>query len=106
VKYSRRQLADRVKWGVSNFSPALLAEYIAEAEKQGVPKPALYQGQYNPVARSMEADLFPLLKEHGIKFYAYRYDRYLLMQSISKLITLQSNGRRLSVLKGCYFQRH
>jgi aflatoxin B1 aldehyde reductase len=49
-----------------------LSEYIAEAEKQGVPKPSLYQGQYNPVARGMEETLFPILREHGIKFYAYR----------------------------------
>jgi aflatoxin B1 aldehyde reductase len=72
VNFSCSRPADPDQWGVSNFSPSLLAEYIAEAEKQGVPKPALYQGQYNPVTRGIEGDLLPLLREHGIKFYAYR----------------------------------
>jgi len=58
-------------WGISNFSIDMVAEYIAEAERQGVPKPALYQGQYNPVTRGMEGDLLPLLRKHGIRFYAY-----------------------------------
>jgi aflatoxin B1 aldehyde reductase len=62
----------RDQWGISNFTPAQVAEYVAEAEKQGVPKPTLYQGQYNAVVRGSEDELFPLLKQHGIKFYAYR----------------------------------
>jgi aflatoxin B1 aldehyde reductase len=62
----------RTQWGISNFTPAQVAEYVAEAEKQGIPKPSLYQGQYNAVVRGSEDELFPLLKQHGIKFYAYR----------------------------------
>ncbi|KAF2673429.1 aldehyde reductase [Microthyrium microscopicum] len=58
-------------WGVSNFSAAQVEEYAAEAKKQGVPLPTLYQGQYNAIFRSPEEDLFPVLKKHGIKFYAY-----------------------------------
>jgi aflatoxin B1 aldehyde reductase len=70
LPYSR--LSNGSQWGISNFTPAQVAEYVAEAEKQGIPKPALYQGQYNAVIRGSEDELFPLLKQHGIKFYAYR----------------------------------
>jgi aflatoxin B1 aldehyde reductase len=58
-------------WGVSNFSVQQLKEYIAEAEKQGVAKPKLFQGMYNAICRYPEEDLFPVLKEHGMIYYAY-----------------------------------
>jgi diketogulonate reductase-like aldo/keto reductase len=72
-----------------------VAEYVAEAEKQGVPKPALYQGEYNPVARRVEDDLFPLLKKNGIKFYAYRYEINIRLISLVKLIIRQPFSRRI-----------
>ena len=31
----------------------------------------VYQGQYNPVTRKGEKDLFPVLRKNGISFFAY-----------------------------------
>lgn len=31
----------------------------------------MYQGLYNLVCRAGEAELFPVLRKHGISFYAY-----------------------------------
>ena len=33
--------------------------------------PTVYQGNYNPVARHADSDLFPLLRKLGMRFYAY-----------------------------------
>lgn len=37
----------------------------------GLVRPTVYQGNYNAVARKIEVDLFPVLRELGIAFYAY-----------------------------------
>lgn len=33
--------------------------------------PSVYEGNYNAIGREAEKELFPLLREHGIAFYAY-----------------------------------
>ncbi len=33
--------------------------------------PSVYQGNYNPVARRTEDEIFPVLRKHNIAFYAY-----------------------------------
>ncbi|KAL2351597.1 NADP-dependent oxidoreductase domain-containing protein [Cryomyces antarcticus] len=38
---------------------------------QGYVVPTVYQGNYNPVARHSEDELFPLLRKLGMRFYAY-----------------------------------
>jgi aflatoxin B1 aldehyde reductase len=47
-------------------------EVIKECEKQSVPKPQLYQGMYHAICRKLETELFPVLRENGIRYYAYR----------------------------------
>ncbi|KAJ5719733.1 alcohol dehydrogenase [Penicillium malachiteum] len=42
---------------------------LESLEKLGVDK--VYQGNYNVVSRDLEADLFPVLRQHGIAFFAY-----------------------------------
>jgi aflatoxin B1 aldehyde reductase len=37
----------------------------------GYVKPSVLQGQYNLLARRSEADLLPVLRKHGIAYYAY-----------------------------------
>ncbi|KAJ5108882.1 hypothetical protein N7456_005557 [Penicillium angulare] len=60
------------KFGVSNFTPQELAELISVCEREGYIKPSVYQGCYNAIDRQPEETLFPLLREHGIVFNAYR----------------------------------
>lgn len=39
----------------------------------GYVKPTVLQGQYNLLARRGEADLLPVLRKHGIAYYAYSW---------------------------------
>lgn len=65
--------AGKIKqFGISNHSPAEVEEIVKIAEDKGYIKPTVYQGQYNAIVRGGEKDLFPVLRKHGIAFYAYR----------------------------------
>ncbi|KAM0723890.1 hypothetical protein Q7P37_000880 [Cladosporium fusiforme] len=59
------------RFGISNFSPKQVEEIVAAAEKHGWVKPSVLQGQYNCFGRKGEAELLPLLRKHGIAYYAY-----------------------------------
>jgi aflatoxin B1 aldehyde reductase len=60
------------QWGISNYTPIQLKNVFAECDKQGVPKPYLYQGMYHPLCRKLEEEVVPILRQHGTKYYAYR----------------------------------
>ena len=60
------------KFGLSNFSPEEVEEVVELCEKNGWVKPTVYQGQYNAIARLGEDALLPMLRKHGLSFYAYR----------------------------------
>lgn len=60
------------QFGVSNHSPEEVEQIVKICEENGYVKPTVYQGQYNPVVRAGEKDLFPVLRKHNIAFYAYR----------------------------------
>ncbi|PWN45681.1 Aldo/keto reductase [Ceraceosorus guamensis] len=57
--------------GISNYTAQEVEEIIAICEKNGFVKPSVYQGIYNSVVRSPEQPLFPVLRKHGIAFYAF-----------------------------------
>ncbi|CAK7236133.1 hypothetical protein SCUCBS95973_009504 [Sporothrix curviconia] len=59
------------RFGVSNFSVEAVQTIHDIATAKGYVLPTVYQGQYNPVARHFETDLFPTLRKLGISFYAY-----------------------------------
>ncbi|OCL07650.1 Aldo/keto reductase [Glonium stellatum] len=56
---------------ICNFNAKQMREFLSVCSARGYVKPSIYQGQYNALFRSCEKDLFPLLREHNIKFYAY-----------------------------------
>ncbi|KAM0195727.1 hypothetical protein ACHAPI_006279 [Fusarium lateritium] len=58
-------------WGISNYRADEVQQTIYICEERGFVKPSVYQGMYNPVARSGEKELFPLLRKYGIAFYGY-----------------------------------
>jgi aflatoxin B1 aldehyde reductase len=60
------------KLGLSNYSAEEVRKYIAICEEKGYVKPSVYQGHYNAIVRGGEDELFPLLREKNIAFYAYR----------------------------------
>ena len=59
------------EWGLSNFSAEEVEEICQICESKGWIKPTVYQGQYNPICRSGEGPLFPVLRKHGLRFYAF-----------------------------------
>ena len=59
------------RFGISNFSPEDVEEVIRIAKEKNYVLPTVYQGLYSAVARRTETELFPVLRKHGIAFYAY-----------------------------------
>ncbi|KAF5863289.1 hypothetical protein ETB97_010411 [Aspergillus alliaceus] len=59
------------RFGLSNYTAEEVDEILTICEKHGLVKPSVYQGRYNAIIRSAEKHLFPLLRQHGIAFYAY-----------------------------------
>ena len=57
-------------FGISNFSLDQLKEILNTIEKHGYNPPHYYQGMYNLISRKVE-EIFPLLKENKIEFWAY-----------------------------------
>jgi aryl-alcohol dehydrogenase-like predicted oxidoreductase len=59
------------RFGLSNFLPSEVEEVIRVAKENNWVLPSVFQGNYSAVARHAETRLFPLLRQHGIQFYAY-----------------------------------
>lgn len=59
------------RFGLSNFTADEVAEVIQVAKQNNFVLPSVYQGNYNAAGRLAEKDLFPLLRENNIAFYAY-----------------------------------
>ncbi|KAH8124090.1 hypothetical protein ACSS6W_004191 [Trichoderma asperelloides] len=59
------------KFGLSNFTADEVKQVLEICERRSFVKPSVYEGQYNPVVRGGEKELFPLLRRHNISFYAW-----------------------------------
>ncbi|KAL6877694.1 NADP-dependent oxidoreductase domain-containing protein [Trichoderma longibrachiatum] len=59
------------RFGLSNYTAEEVEQFIKISEERGFVKPTVYQGQYNPIVRTGEKELFPVLRKHGISFYAW-----------------------------------
>ena len=58
-------------WGVARVKPERLAEILLEAQCQGCPKPALYQGLYNLFQQACEEYIFPFCCRLNLGFVAH-----------------------------------
>lgn len=58
-------------FGISNFSPTEVEYVVQLCNTNGWLAPSVYQGHYNAVSRTAEHVLLPVLRKHGIRFYAY-----------------------------------
>jgi aflatoxin B1 aldehyde reductase len=56
--------------GISNFSLLQMEEVMDICEKNGILKPAYYQGMYNVICRKVE-EIFPFLEENRMEFWGY-----------------------------------
>jgi len=59
------------RFGISNYRADEVDDIMAICEKNGFIKPSVYQGVYNAIHRSVEPELFPILRKHSIGFYAF-----------------------------------
>jgi len=57
-------------FGISNFSKMQLEEILINCENNKFNSPVYYQGMYNLMCRKVE-ELFPLLNNYNIEFWAY-----------------------------------
>lgn len=56
---------------LSNFAAWEVVKAYYICKSKGWVLPTIYQGMYNPITRMVEAELFPALRDLGIRFYAY-----------------------------------
>ncbi|KAI9326451.1 NADP-dependent oxidoreductase domain-containing protein [Zopfochytrium polystomum] len=59
------------RFGLSNYLPDEVEEVVRVAKEHGYVLPTVYQGNYSAITRRPETELFPVLRRHGIAFYAY-----------------------------------
>lgn len=59
------------KFGLSNYTPDDVKKIYDYAKSKNYVLPTVFQGNYNAFSRSIEKDLFPVLRKYGISFYAY-----------------------------------
>ena len=58
-------------FGLSNYAAWQVSEIYEICAHNGWMKPVVYQGMYNALTRDVERELFPCLRNYGIKFFAY-----------------------------------
>lgn len=56
---------------MSNYTSYEVATIVGICERRGFVRPTVYQGVYNLIDRAVEAELFPCLRQHGIRFAVY-----------------------------------
>lgn len=59
------------RFGVSNYHATEVEEILRLCTEHNFIRPSVYQGGYNALFRAGERELFPLLRQHNIAFYAY-----------------------------------
>lgn len=58
-------------FGLSNFNADEIKDVIRIATEKNYVLPNVYQGNFSAVARQLEKDILPTLRENNIAFYAY-----------------------------------
>jgi aflatoxin B1 aldehyde reductase len=58
-------------FGLSNFNAEEIKDVVRVATEHNYVLPKVYQGNYSAVARQLDNDILPTLRENGIAFYAY-----------------------------------
>ncbi|KAG0202404.1 hypothetical protein BGX28_005065 [Mortierella sp. GBA30] len=59
------------RFGLSNYPSWQVAQICELCKQHGYVLPTVYQGLYNPFARSVEQELIPCLRQYNMVFYAY-----------------------------------
>lgn len=57
--------------GLSNYPAWQVVDIWHKCDAHGCPRPTVYQGMYNALCRNVEPELFPAIRELGMRFYAF-----------------------------------
>lgn len=57
--------------GLSNYASWQVADSWHLCKQEGWVTPSVYQGMYNAVTRDVERELFPAIRNFGVRFYGY-----------------------------------
>ncbi|EFE29535.1 aryl-alcohol dehydrogenase Aad14, putative [Trichophyton benhamiae CBS 112371] len=60
-----------VRLGLSNYTAFEVAEIVTMCNERGWVRPTIYQGMYNAITRSIEAELIPCCKRYGMDIVVY-----------------------------------
>ncbi len=60
-----------VRFGISNFTAFEVAEIVMTCKYNGWVRPTIYQGMYNAITRSVEAELIPACRRYGLDLVVY-----------------------------------
>ncbi|KAI1098383.1 aflatoxin B1 aldehyde reductase member 2 [Jackrogersella minutella] len=60
-----------VRFGISNFTAAEVAEIVLTCKYNGWVRPTVYQGMYNAITRGIEAELVPACRRYGLDIVVY-----------------------------------
>lgn len=59
------------EFGLSNYPAWQVVDIYHKCESRGFLKPTVYQGMYNALCRNVEPELFPAIRNLGMRFYAF-----------------------------------
>ncbi|CAE7230847.1 AKR7A2 [Symbiodinium sp. CCMP2456] len=59
------------RFGISNYWPSEVSRIHQHMKDRNWILPTVYQGMYNALTRNVEKELFPLLRDLGMSFYAF-----------------------------------
>lgn len=60
-----------VRLGLSNFTAFEVAEIVLTCKYNGWVRPSIYQGMYNCITRSLDAELIPACRRYGLDIVCY-----------------------------------
>lgn len=90
--------------GLSNYASWQVADIWHICKQNGWVVPSVYQGRYSAVSRDVEGELFPAVRNYGIRFYAYNpLAGGLLTGKYSQINNVPHDGR--FALKTVYMER-
>jgi aflatoxin B1 aldehyde reductase len=82
------------EFGLSNYAAWQVAEIAELCRQRDWMQPTVYQGMYNALTRDVERELFPCLRNYGLRFYAYNpLAGGLLTGKYQSLEALPDDGR-------------
>jgi aflatoxin B1 aldehyde reductase len=90
--------------GLSNYASWQVPDIWHLCQRNGWIAPSVYQGRYNAITRDVEGELFPAIRNFGIRFYAYNpLAGGLLTGRYNQISNVPSEGR--FALKIAYVER-